>query len=73
MGAQQRTALVSIVAAAVLVGLKLVTGIVTGSVGLISAGVESSGDVVAAVVTFIAIRVAHRPARSRASVRPRAG
>jgi cation diffusion facilitator family transporter len=59
---QSRTALVSIAAAAVLVALKLGTGIVTGSLGLVSAGVESSGDVIAAVLTFFAIRLGGRPA-----------
>jgi cation diffusion facilitator family transporter len=59
---QSRTALASIAAAAVLVVLKLGTGILTGSLGLISAGVESSGDVVAAVLTFFAIRLGGRPA-----------
>ncbi len=59
---QSRTALVSIAAAAVLVVLKLGTGIVTGSLGLISAGIESSGDVVAAILTFLAIRLGGRPA-----------
>jgi cation diffusion facilitator family transporter len=59
---QSRTALVSIIAAALLVALKLGTGVATGSLGLISAGVESSGDVVAAVLTFLAIRLAGRPA-----------
>jgi cation diffusion facilitator family transporter len=59
---QARTALTSIAAAAVLVGLKLGTGLATGSLGLISAGIESSGDVVAAVLTFFAIRLGGRPA-----------
>jgi cation diffusion facilitator family transporter len=59
---QSRTALVSIAAAAVLVALKLGTGIATGSLGLISAGIESSGDVVAAILTFFAIRLGVRPA-----------
>src|SRR3954469_1787369 len=60
--AKSRTALVSIAAATLLVLLKLVTGILTGSLGLISAGIESSGDVVAAVMTFFAIRLGGRPA-----------
>jgi cation diffusion facilitator family transporter len=59
---QSRTALASIVAATLLVGLKLGTGVATGSLGLISAGVESSGDVVAAVFTFLAVRLGGRPA-----------
>ena len=59
---ESRTALVSIAAAALLVALKLGTGIVAGSLGLVSAGIESSGDVVAAVLTFFAIRLGVRPA-----------
>jgi cation diffusion facilitator family transporter len=59
---QSRTALASIAAATLLVALKLGTGIATGSLGLISAGIESSGDVVAAVLTFFAIRLGGRPA-----------
>jgi cation diffusion facilitator family transporter len=59
---QSRTALASIAAAGVLVILKLGTGILTGSLGLISAGIESSGDIVAAVLTFFAIRLGGRPA-----------
>jgi cation diffusion facilitator family transporter len=57
-----RTALASILAATLLVLLKLVTGLLTGSLALISAGIESSGDVVAAVVTFFAVRLGGRPA-----------
>jgi cation diffusion facilitator family transporter len=59
---QSRTALMSIGAAALLVALKLGTGIAAGSLGLVSAGIESSGDVVAAILTFFAIRFAVRPA-----------
>jgi cation diffusion facilitator family transporter len=60
--AQRRTTLVSILAAGLLVALKLGVGLATGSLGLISAGVESSGDVVAAVLTFFAVRLGGRPA-----------
>ncbi len=42
--------------------LKLGGGVVTGSLGLVSAGIESSGDVVAATVTFFAVRLGARPA-----------
>lgn len=60
--AQRRTALWSLVAAGVLVVLKLGTGLATGSLALVSAGVESSGDVIAALLTLLAIRLAVRPA-----------
>jgi cation diffusion facilitator family transporter len=62
MAGKQRTALVSVAAATALVVLKLGTGLATGSLGLVSAGIESSGDVVAAVLTFFAIRLAGKPA-----------
>jgi cation diffusion facilitator family transporter len=58
----RRTTLVSIAAAAVLVALKLGVGLATGSLGLISTGIESSGDVIAAVLTFFAVRLGGRPA-----------
>jgi cation diffusion facilitator family transporter len=57
-----RTALVSIVAACVLVALKLGTGLATGSLALVSAGIESSGDVIAAPLTLVAVRFSSRPA-----------
>ena len=59
---ERRTAMASIVAATFLMALKLITGLVTGSLGLVSAGIESSGDVVAAGVTLFAVRVSARPA-----------
>lgn len=58
----QRTAIVSLAAACILVALKLGTGLATGSLALVSAGVESSGDVIAALLTLGAIRIAGRPA-----------
>jgi cation diffusion facilitator family transporter len=61
---QRRTTLVSIAVAAVLVAIKLGVGLGTHSLGLISAGIESSGDVIAAVLTFFAVRLAGRPADS---------
>jgi cation diffusion facilitator family transporter len=59
---QRRTALASIAAAGLLVLLKLGVGLLAGSLGLISAGIESSGDVVAAGLTFFAMRLGARPA-----------
>jgi cation diffusion facilitator family transporter len=58
----QRTTVVSVAAAGLLVILKLGAGLLAGSLGLISAGVESSGDVVAAALTFFAVRLARQPA-----------
>src|ERR1039458_5498207 len=58
----KRTTLVSVAAAALLVALKLGVGLATGSLGLISTGIESSGDVIAAILTFFAVRLGGRPA-----------
>src|SRR5258708_21977173 len=59
---QRRTTLVSIAAAGLLVALKLGVGLATGSLALVWAGIESSGDVIAATVTFFAVRLGGRPA-----------
>jgi len=59
---QRRTALVSIVAACVLICVKLVAGIATHSLGLLSEAVHSGTDLVAALLTFFALGVAIRPA-----------
>jgi cation diffusion facilitator family transporter len=60
--AARRTTLVSIAAASLLVALKLGAGLATGSLGLISTGIESSGDVIAALLTFFVVRLGGRPA-----------
>src|SRR6478735_1141887 len=62
MSPQRRTALVSVGAAVALMGIKLGTGLATGSLGLISEALHSGTDLVAALLTFFAIGVAGRPA-----------
>src|SRR6266508_3515844 len=62
MSPQRRTALVSVVAACVLIGLKLVTGLATDSLGLVSEAAHSGTDLVAALLTLFAVGVAVRPA-----------
>jgi cation diffusion facilitator family transporter len=59
---QRRSALVSVAAAAVLVILKLSVGLATNSLGLISEAAHSGTDLVAALLTYFAVRVASRPA-----------
>jgi cation diffusion facilitator family transporter len=58
----RRTTIASVAAAGLLVALKLGVGLATGSLALISAGIESSGDVIAATLTFFAVRLGGRPA-----------
>jgi cation diffusion facilitator family transporter len=62
MSPQRRSALVSVAAAAVLVVLKLGTGLLTNSLGLVSEAIHSGTDLVAALLTYFAVRVAARPA-----------
>src|SRR5918999_3952635 len=61
MTPQRRTALISVAAAAVLLALKLVAGLASGSLGLVSEALHSGTDLVAAVLTYFAIGVAGRP------------
>jgi cation diffusion facilitator family transporter len=62
MSPQRRTALWSIVAACVLIAVKLIAGIDTHSLGLLSEAIHSGTDLVAALLTFFAVGVAARPA-----------
>ena len=62
MSPQRRTALVSVLAALVLILLKLGAGLASGSLGLVSEAVHSGTDLVAALLTFFALGVAGRPA-----------
>jgi cation diffusion facilitator family transporter len=59
---RRATLLISLLAAGLLVVLKLGAGLASGSLGLISSGIESSGDVIAAALTFFAVRLGARPA-----------
>jgi cation diffusion facilitator family transporter len=62
MSPQRRTALVSVAAAATLLALKLVVGLFTHSLGLISEALHSGTDLVAALLTFYAVGYSVRPA-----------
>jgi cation diffusion facilitator family transporter len=55
-------ALSSVVAAIFLTGMKLVVGLMTGSLGILSEAAHSGLDLVAAVVTFFAVRISGQPA-----------
>jgi cation diffusion facilitator family transporter len=59
--ARQRTATVSVAAAVLLVVVKLATGLATGSLAFLAEAVHSGTDLVAALLTFFAVRVALRP------------
>jgi cation diffusion facilitator family transporter len=59
---KKRVALVSVFAAIFLTGFKLVIGILTGSLGIISEALHSGLDLVAAVITYFSVRLSDKPA-----------
>jgi cation diffusion facilitator family transporter len=59
--ARRRSALFSVAAAVFLVALKLGTGLITGSIAFLAEAAHSATDLVAALLTLFAVRVALRP------------
>jgi cation diffusion facilitator family transporter len=59
---KRRVALISVLAAIFLVGIKLVVGVVTGSLGILSEAAHSALDFGAALITYFAVRVSGKPA-----------
>jgi cation diffusion facilitator family transporter len=58
---KRSAALSSVLAAVFLTVLKLVVGLLTGSLGILAEAAHSGLDLVAALVTFFAVRVSDRP------------
>src|SRR4029453_9336 len=71
MSPQRRTALVSVVAACVLISLKLVTGLASGSLGLVSEAIHPGTDLVAALLTLFPLGVSGGPRGLRGGGDPR--
>ncbi len=59
---KQTVALSSVLAAVFLTAFKLVIGLITNSLGILSEAAHSGLDLVAALITFLAVRVSDRPA-----------
>jgi len=59
---KRRVALASVVGAVVLTTLKVVVGLATNSLGILSEAAHSGLDLVAAMITYFAVRVSDRPA-----------
>jgi len=59
---KKSAALNSVFAAIAITGLKIVVGITTGSLGILSEAAHSGLDLVAAAVTYFSVRVSDRPA-----------
>jgi cation diffusion facilitator family transporter len=58
-------ALSSVVAAVFLTALKLAVGLMTGSLGILAEAAHSGLDLIAALVTFFAVRISDRPPDER--------
>ncbi|MFA6570848.1 MAG: cation diffusion facilitator family transporter [Bacteroidota bacterium] len=52
----------SVIAAFFLTGTKLIIGILTGSLGILSEALHSGLDLIAAIMTFFAVRISDKPA-----------
>lgn len=59
---KRNVALSSVVAATIMTLLKLVTGLLTGSLGMLSDAAHSGLDLVGAALTLLSVRVADKPA-----------
>ncbi len=59
---KNRVALTSVIAAVFLTGFKLIVGVLTGSLGIISEALHSGLDLVAAAITWIAVNISGKPA-----------
>jgi cation diffusion facilitator family transporter len=61
-GRKTRAAALSIVSNTVLIALKLVAGLITGSVAIITEAAHSAIDLLASVIAFVSVRKAEQPA-----------
>lgn len=59
---KQRAAVSSVIAAVGLTSLKIIVGAATGSLGILAEAAHSGLDLVAALVTFLAVRTSGKPA-----------
>ncbi len=58
---KKRVALISLFAAIFLTSFKLIIGLLTGSLGILSEALHSGLDLVAAAITFFAVRISDKP------------
>jgi cation diffusion facilitator family transporter len=65
MNSKVRIARLSIISNSFLIFFKLVSGLISGSVSIISEAIHSSMDLVAAVIAFISVRISDNPPDAR--------
>ena len=59
---KKSVALMSVLAAVFITGFKLIIGLLTGSLGILSEALHSALDMVAAMITYFSVRVSDKPA-----------
>jgi len=59
---KNKVALSSVLAAMFITSFKLIIGILTGSLGILSEALHSALDMIAAIITFFSVRVSDKPA-----------
>ncbi len=59
---KRRVAFISVIAAVFLTGFKLLIGVMTGSLGILSEALHSGLDLVAAIITYFSVRISDKPA-----------
>lgn len=59
---KKRVALLSVLAAILLTTFKIIVGVLTGSIGILSEALHSALDMVAAAITYFAVSVSDKPA-----------
>ena len=59
---KKRVALISVFAAVFITGFKLIIGLMTGSLGILSEALHSALDMVAAIITYFSVKMSDKPA-----------
>lgn len=59
---KKKVAFISVIAAVFLTGFKLLIGLLTGSLGILSEALHSGLDLVAAVITYFSVKISDKPA-----------
>ncbi len=59
---KKKVAFISVIAAVFLTGFKLIIGLLTGSLGILSEALHSALDLVAAVITYFSVKISDKPA-----------
>jgi len=59
---KNKVALVSVFAAIFITGFKLIIGVLTGSLGILSEALHSALDMVAAIITYFSVKISDKPA-----------